>query len=115
MHAVQMAGVGLSTSWSANAAGPCWSSSMLMALSGHRNLRTLCIYVQPSTEAVAAALAEHDPAADRPLGAAAMTSPIEAFLTRHAASRTRTVDDHMLGTALPPERGRHDLSLIELD
>ncbi|MEO3860985.1 site-specific integrase [Acrocarpospora sp. B8E8] len=38
-----------------------WSSSMLMALSGHRNLRTLGIYVQPSTEAVAAALAEHDP------------------------------------------------------
>ncbi|MET7330733.1 tyrosine-type recombinase/integrase [Nonomuraea sp. NPDC005650] len=38
-----------------------WSSSMLMALSGHRNLRSLGIYVQPSTDAVAAALAEHDP------------------------------------------------------
>jgi integrase len=38
-----------------------WSSSMLMALSGHRNLRSLGIYVQPSTEAVAAVLAEHDP------------------------------------------------------
>ncbi|MGN9788625.1 tyrosine-type recombinase/integrase [Nonomuraea sp. ZG12] len=38
-----------------------WSSSMLMALSGHRNLRSLGIYVQPSTEAVAAALADHDP------------------------------------------------------
>lgn len=37
-----------------------WSSSMLMALSGHRNLRSPGIYVQPSTEAVAAALAEHD-------------------------------------------------------
>ncbi|MEU8250647.1 site-specific integrase [Nonomuraea sp. NPDC048916] len=38
-----------------------WSASMLMALSGHRNLRTLGVYIQPSTEAVAAALAEHDP------------------------------------------------------
>ncbi|MEU4539829.1 site-specific integrase [Streptosporangium sp. NPDC023825] len=38
-----------------------WSSSMLMALSGHQNLRTLGIYVNPSAEAVAAALAEHDP------------------------------------------------------
>ncbi|WP_204358786.1 tyrosine-type recombinase/integrase [Streptosporangium sp. 'caverna'] len=38
-----------------------WSASMLMALSGHRNLRTLGIYVRPSTEAVAAALAVHDP------------------------------------------------------
>lgn len=38
-----------------------WSASMLMTLSGHRNLRTLGIYVQPSTEAVAAALAEHAP------------------------------------------------------
>jgi hypothetical protein len=37
-----------------------WSASMLMTLSGHRNLRTLGIYVQPSAEAVAAALAEHD-------------------------------------------------------
>lgn len=34
-----------------------WSSSMLMTLSGHRNLRTLGIHVQPSTEAVAVALA----------------------------------------------------------
>ncbi|WP_327591096.1 site-specific integrase [Nonomuraea sp. NBC_00507] len=38
-----------------------WSSSTLMTLSGHRNLRTLGIYVQSSAEAVAAALAEHDP------------------------------------------------------
>ncbi|MER6948683.1 site-specific integrase [Nonomuraea sp. NPDC000554] len=39
-----------------------WSAPMLMALSGHENLRTLGIYVNPSAEAVAAALAEQDPA-----------------------------------------------------
>jgi hypothetical protein len=33
---------------------------MLMALSGHNNLRTLGIYVNPSAEAVAA-LARQDP------------------------------------------------------
>lgn len=38
-----------------------WSAPMLMALSGHENLRTLGIYVNPSPEAVAAALANHDP------------------------------------------------------
>ncbi|MFD0888237.1 tyrosine-type recombinase/integrase, partial [Streptosporangium algeriense] len=38
-----------------------WSSAMLMALSGHTNLRSLGIYTNPSTEAVAAALADHDP------------------------------------------------------
>ena len=42
-----------------------WSASMLMALSGHQNLRTLGIYVQPSAEAVAAALAQQDPARRR--------------------------------------------------
>jgi integrase len=31
-----------------------WSAPMLMALSGHENLRTLGIYVNPGTEAVAA-------------------------------------------------------------
>jgi len=34
---------------------------MLMALSGHENLRTLGLYVNPSHEAVAALLADHDP------------------------------------------------------
>jgi hypothetical protein len=34
---------------------------MLMALSGHENLRTLGIYVNPSHEAVAALLAAQDP------------------------------------------------------
>ena len=34
---------------------------MLMALPGHDNLRTLGIYVNPSVEAVAAALARQDP------------------------------------------------------
>ncbi|MEV5499108.1 tyrosine-type recombinase/integrase [Nonomuraea fuscirosea] len=38
-----------------------WSSAMLMALSGHTDLRSLGIYANPSTEAVAAALADHDP------------------------------------------------------
>ena len=38
-----------------------WSAPMLMALSGHENLRTLGIYVNPSDEAVAALLAEQDP------------------------------------------------------
>ena len=38
-----------------------WSAPMLMALSGHDNLRTLGIYVNPSAEAVAAALARQDP------------------------------------------------------
>jgi integrase len=38
-----------------------WSAPMLMALSGHENLRTLGIYVNPSAEAVAAALARQDP------------------------------------------------------
>jgi hypothetical protein len=34
---------------------------MLMALSGHENLRTLGIYVNPGDDAVAALLASHDP------------------------------------------------------
>jgi hypothetical protein len=34
---------------------------MLMALSGHENLRTFGIYVNPSAEAVAALLAQGDP------------------------------------------------------
>ena len=34
---------------------------MLMALSGHDNLRTLGIYVNPGAEALAAALACQDP------------------------------------------------------
>jgi integrase len=38
-----------------------WSAPMLMALSNHANLRSLGIYTNPSTEAVAAALAQHDP------------------------------------------------------
>ena len=38
-----------------------WPAPMLMALSGHGNLRTLGIYVHPSAEAVAAALARQDP------------------------------------------------------
>ena len=38
-----------------------WSAPMLMALSGHENLRTLGIYVNPSDEAVAALLADQDP------------------------------------------------------
>jgi len=38
-----------------------WSATMLMAPSGHDNLRTLGIYVNPSAEAVAAALARQDP------------------------------------------------------
>jgi hypothetical protein len=38
-----------------------WSAPMMMALSGHENLRTLGIYVNPGDEAVAAALARHDP------------------------------------------------------
>lgn len=35
---------------------------MLMALSGHQNIRSLAIYTNVSAEAVAAALAERDPA-----------------------------------------------------
>ncbi len=38
-----------------------WSAPMLMALSGHENLRTLGIYVNPGAGAVAALLASHDP------------------------------------------------------
>lgn len=38
-----------------------WSAPMLMALSGHDNLRTLGIYVHPRADAVAAALASQDP------------------------------------------------------
>lgn len=38
-----------------------WSAPMLMALPGHDNLLTLGIYVHPSAEAVAAALARQDP------------------------------------------------------
>jgi integrase len=38
-----------------------WSAPMLMALSGHENLRTLGTYVQISPDAVAAALAAQDP------------------------------------------------------
>jgi hypothetical protein len=34
---------------------------MLQALSNYANLRSLGIYTHPSTEAVAAALARHDP------------------------------------------------------
>jgi hypothetical protein len=34
---------------------------MLMAMSGHENLRTLGIYVNPGDEAVAAMLARRDP------------------------------------------------------
>jgi len=37
-----------------------WSVPMLMALSGHENPRTLGIYVKPSAEAVARALAKQD-------------------------------------------------------
>lgn len=39
-----------------------WSAPMLMAMSGHENLRTLGIYVNPSADAVADALARQDPA-----------------------------------------------------
>jgi hypothetical protein len=39
---------------------------MLMGLSGHENLRTLGIYVNISAEAVAAALAQQDPARRHP-------------------------------------------------
>ncbi|MEU7749325.1 site-specific integrase [Nonomuraea sp. NPDC049158] len=42
-----------------------WSAPMLMALSGHQNLRTLGIYVNPGPEAIAAALAKQDPARRR--------------------------------------------------
>ncbi len=38
-----------------------WSAPVLQALSGHANLRSLGLYTNPSTEAVAAALAQHDP------------------------------------------------------
>ena len=38
-----------------------WSAPMLQALFGHANLRSLGIYTHPSTEAVAAALAQYDP------------------------------------------------------
>jgi site-specific recombinase XerD len=38
-----------------------WSAPMLMALSGHDNLRTPGIYVHPGAEAVGAALALQDP------------------------------------------------------
>jgi integrase len=38
-----------------------WSAPMLMALSGHENLRTLGIYVNPGDDAVAGALARQDP------------------------------------------------------
>lgn len=38
-----------------------WSAPMLMALSGHENIRSLAIYTNISPDAVAAALAEHDP------------------------------------------------------
>jgi hypothetical protein len=34
---------------------------MLMALSGHENIRSLAIYVNISAEAVGAALAQQDP------------------------------------------------------
>jgi hypothetical protein len=34
---------------------------MLLGLGAHQNLRTLGIYVNPSTQTVAAALAKHDP------------------------------------------------------
>jgi hypothetical protein len=34
---------------------------MLMALSGHENIRSLAIYTNVSTETVGAALAEQDP------------------------------------------------------
>ena len=40
---------------------------MLMALSGHENLRTLGIYVNPGDEAVADAPARHDPGRRRRL------------------------------------------------
>jgi site-specific recombinase XerD len=43
-----------------------WSAPMLMGLSGHENLRTLGIYVNISAEAVAAALAQQDPARRHP-------------------------------------------------
>ncbi|WP_245974802.1 site-specific integrase [Thermomonospora umbrina] len=39
-----------------------WSAPMLMALSGHENIRSLAIYTNVSTEAVGAALAQQDPA-----------------------------------------------------
>jgi integrase len=42
-----------------------WSAPMLMALSGHENLSTLGIYVNPSADAVAALLAQHDPSRRR--------------------------------------------------
>jgi site-specific recombinase XerD len=38
-----------------------WSAPMLQALSNHASLRSLGIYTHPSHEAVAAALAQHDP------------------------------------------------------
>jgi integrase len=38
-----------------------WSAPMLMGLSGHENIRSLAIYTNVSADAVAAALAEHDP------------------------------------------------------
>ncbi len=39
-----------------------WSAPMLMALSGHENIRSLAMYVNISAEAVAATVAEHHPA-----------------------------------------------------
>ncbi|MFI0451933.1 tyrosine-type recombinase/integrase [Actinomadura sp. 6N118] len=39
-----------------------WSAPMLMALSGHENIRSLAIYTNVSTEAVGTALAQQDPA-----------------------------------------------------
>ncbi|MGI5201230.1 tyrosine-type recombinase/integrase [Spirillospora sp. CA-108201] len=42
-----------------------WSAPMLMALSGHENIRSLAIYTNISTEAVGAALAEQDPGRHR--------------------------------------------------
>ncbi|MGP3962538.1 hypothetical protein ACTWPT_41760 [Nonomuraea sp. 3N208] len=58
-----ISGAAIEATWREHAlnAEDGWSASMLMALSGRRNLGTLGVYVQPSTEAVAAALADQDP------------------------------------------------------
>ncbi|MFB4318788.1 site-specific integrase [Actinomadura sp. 21ATH] len=39
-----------------------WSAPMLMALSGHENIRSLAIYTNVTAEVVGAALAQQDPA-----------------------------------------------------
>jgi hypothetical protein len=70
---------------------------MLMALSGHENIRSLAIYTNVTAEAIAAAPAEHDPPADTTNG-------------EHHRSRTHI---HWISAIATGPRGTRGFSAIE--